>query len=177
MYTYSVRWTRDTLCPLMLALTSTTSGGRSVGIVRLRIQATENRLEYTSASWYSFTRRNWPHKISNSYEETYKIQMLNLNVCPTYLTYYRTMESKSETFLKPKLISPVSEHLLFKLENMLRRGNTNFNKQKYVILRILGVWTFTEVNAQIFHLSNSLYMNWKRNPLLSKKKNTYLVIT
>jgi hypothetical protein len=37
----SLRWPRDTLYPLKLALTSPTSGGRSVGIVRLRTQATE----------------------------------------------------------------------------------------------------------------------------------------
>jgi hypothetical protein len=32
----SLRWPRDTLYPLKLALTSPTSGGRSVGIVRRR---------------------------------------------------------------------------------------------------------------------------------------------
>jgi hypothetical protein len=35
------RWPRDTLYPQKLALTSPTSGGRSVGIVRSRTQATE----------------------------------------------------------------------------------------------------------------------------------------
>jgi hypothetical protein len=35
------RWPRDTLYPQKLALTSPTSGGRSVGIVLSRIQATE----------------------------------------------------------------------------------------------------------------------------------------
>jgi hypothetical protein len=34
-------WPRDTLYLLKLALTSSTSGGRSVGIVRLRTKATE----------------------------------------------------------------------------------------------------------------------------------------
>jgi hypothetical protein len=37
----SLRWPRDTLYPQKLTLTSPTSGGRSVGIVRLRIKATE----------------------------------------------------------------------------------------------------------------------------------------
>jgi hypothetical protein len=37
----SLRWPRGTLYPLRLVLTSPTSGGRSVGIVRLRTQATE----------------------------------------------------------------------------------------------------------------------------------------
>jgi hypothetical protein len=37
----SLRWPRDTLCPQRLALTSTTSGGRSVGIIPSRTQATE----------------------------------------------------------------------------------------------------------------------------------------
>jgi hypothetical protein len=36
-----LRWPRDTLYPQKLALTSSTSGGRSVGIVRLRTKATE----------------------------------------------------------------------------------------------------------------------------------------
>jgi hypothetical protein len=38
---YSLRWSRNTLCPLNMALTSPTSGGRSVGIVRLRTRTTE----------------------------------------------------------------------------------------------------------------------------------------
>jgi hypothetical protein len=36
-----LRWPRDTLYPQKLARTSPTNGGRSVGIVRLRIKATE----------------------------------------------------------------------------------------------------------------------------------------
>jgi hypothetical protein len=36
-----LRWTRDTLYPLQLALTSPTCGGRSVGMVRLRTKTTE----------------------------------------------------------------------------------------------------------------------------------------
>jgi hypothetical protein len=36
-----LRWSRDTLYPQKLALTSPTSGGRSVSIVRLRTKATE----------------------------------------------------------------------------------------------------------------------------------------
>jgi hypothetical protein len=36
-----LRWPRDTLYPQKLALTSPTSGGRSVGIFRLRTEATE----------------------------------------------------------------------------------------------------------------------------------------
>jgi hypothetical protein len=35
------RWPRDTVYPQKLVLTSQTSGGRSVGIVRSRTQATE----------------------------------------------------------------------------------------------------------------------------------------
>jgi hypothetical protein len=63
------RWPRGTLYPLKLALSSPTSGGRSVGIVRSRTQATEfslnpssrtmalgadsasNRNEYYEPSW------------------------------------------------------------------------------------------------------------------------------
>jgi hypothetical protein len=36
-----LRWPRDTLCSQKLVLTSPKSGGRSVGIVRLRTKATE----------------------------------------------------------------------------------------------------------------------------------------
>jgi hypothetical protein len=37
----SLRWPRITLYPQKLALTSPTSGGRSVGMVRLRTKTTE----------------------------------------------------------------------------------------------------------------------------------------
>jgi hypothetical protein len=43
------RWPRGTLCPQTLALTSPTSGGRSVGIVRSRTQATEFSLVHALA--------------------------------------------------------------------------------------------------------------------------------
>jgi hypothetical protein len=36
-----LRWPRDTLYPQKLTISSPTSGGRSVGIVRLRTKATE----------------------------------------------------------------------------------------------------------------------------------------
>jgi hypothetical protein len=36
----SLRWSRDTLCPLKLAINSRANGGRSVGIFRLRTKAT-----------------------------------------------------------------------------------------------------------------------------------------
>jgi hypothetical protein len=36
-----LRWPRDILYPQKLALTSPTSGGLSVGIIRLRTKATE----------------------------------------------------------------------------------------------------------------------------------------
>jgi hypothetical protein len=36
-----LRWPLDTLCPQKLALISPTSGGRPVGIIGLRTQATE----------------------------------------------------------------------------------------------------------------------------------------
>jgi hypothetical protein len=41
-----LRWPRDTLYPQKLAQTSPTSDGRSVGIVCLRIKATEFRLVF-----------------------------------------------------------------------------------------------------------------------------------
>jgi hypothetical protein len=48
----SLRWPRNTLCPQRLALTSPTSGGRSVSIVRLRIKATEFSF-YCLVTWSS----------------------------------------------------------------------------------------------------------------------------
>jgi hypothetical protein len=53
----SLRWPPDTLYPLNLALTSPTSGGRSVGVVRWRTKVPEfftvfllNKYSYTY--WY-----------------------------------------------------------------------------------------------------------------------------
>jgi hypothetical protein len=47
-----LRWPRNTLYPQKLALTSPTSGGRSVGIVRLRTKATEFVLfVYNQSYW------------------------------------------------------------------------------------------------------------------------------
>jgi hypothetical protein len=42
----SLSWPRNTIYPQKLALTSPTSGGRSVGIVRLRTKATELSLVF-----------------------------------------------------------------------------------------------------------------------------------
>jgi hypothetical protein len=49
-----LRWPRDTLYPQKLPLTSPTSGGRSVGIVRLRAKATEVFLLLFSKNWYHY---------------------------------------------------------------------------------------------------------------------------
>jgi hypothetical protein len=45
-----MRWPRDTLCPQNFALTSPTSGGRSVGIVRSWTKATEFSLDSLARS-------------------------------------------------------------------------------------------------------------------------------
>jgi hypothetical protein len=50
-----LRWPRDTLYSQKLALNSSESGGRSVGIVRLRTQATEFNLVSVSANVSSFS--------------------------------------------------------------------------------------------------------------------------
>jgi hypothetical protein len=60
----SLRWPRDILYPLKLALTSPTSGSRSVGIVRWRIKATEVSLWIICMSFYLF--EYLPHKKSSS---------------------------------------------------------------------------------------------------------------
>jgi hypothetical protein len=51
----SLRWPRDTLYPLKLALTSPTSGGRSVGIVRWRTKIPE--FDEHSTVWVARLRR------------------------------------------------------------------------------------------------------------------------
>jgi hypothetical protein len=45
------RWPRDALYPQTLALTSPTSGGRSVGIVRSRTQAREFSFSFSSEKY------------------------------------------------------------------------------------------------------------------------------
>jgi hypothetical protein len=65
----SLRLSRDTLYPLKLALTSPTSGGRSVGIVRWRTTAPEflvgsvDILEYRVASMSYPFRSNFMAKL------------------------------------------------------------------------------------------------------------------
>jgi hypothetical protein len=54
-----LRWPRDTIYPQKLALTSPTSGGRSVGIVRLRTEATEFREFYYWSSAHKKKREQW----------------------------------------------------------------------------------------------------------------------
>jgi hypothetical protein len=71
-----LRWPRDTLYPQKLSLTSPTSGGRSVGIVRSRTKATEfssveesSRLEDSSSFAFSYTLHRfglYTHKLKQS---------------------------------------------------------------------------------------------------------------
>jgi hypothetical protein len=51
-----LRWPRDTLYPQKLAVTSPTSDGRSVGIVRLRTKATEFSLVNCKLEQFEFRR-------------------------------------------------------------------------------------------------------------------------
>jgi hypothetical protein len=51
-----LRWPRDTLYPQKLALTSPTSGGRPVGIVRLRTKTKEFFYTYRE-DWYFDTQK------------------------------------------------------------------------------------------------------------------------
>jgi hypothetical protein len=53
---YPLRWPRDTFYPQKLALTSQTSGGRSIGIVCLRTKATEFFL-YKHIAFFGFGLR------------------------------------------------------------------------------------------------------------------------
>jgi hypothetical protein len=52
----SLRWPRDTLYPQKLALTSLTSGGHSVGIVRLRTKAPEFVFHFIVIKMEDFVR-------------------------------------------------------------------------------------------------------------------------
>jgi hypothetical protein len=54
------RWQRGTLYPQNLALTSPTGGGRSVGIVRQRTQATEFSL-FVLCEWITYWVLNYCH--------------------------------------------------------------------------------------------------------------------
>jgi hypothetical protein len=58
-----LRWPRDTLYPKKLAVTSPTSGGRSVDIVRSRTKATE--FSFSGASFlhrFSIISMKWGHR-------------------------------------------------------------------------------------------------------------------
>jgi hypothetical protein len=65
----SLRWPRNTLYPQRLALTSPTSGGRSVGIVRLRTTTTELSFFFFFSflsgkmMYGGFTRSLWCHPV------------------------------------------------------------------------------------------------------------------
>jgi hypothetical protein len=69
---YPLRWPRDTLYPQNLALTSPKSGGRSVGIVRLRTTATE----------FSFLEKDIPYikNMKRTQNDIIKTKILNLGV-------------------------------------------------------------------------------------------------
>jgi hypothetical protein len=79
---YPLRWPRNTLYPQKLALTSPTSGGRSVGIVRLRAKGTE---------WYMLSLRK--HGLSgNSASHLWSCNEDPVRVCTMYnevwITYF-----------------------------------------------------------------------------------------
>jgi hypothetical protein len=65
-----LRWPRDTLYPQKLALTSLTRGGRSVGIVCLRIKATEfSSLVIVKATLWKLLSMTWVHLQSGNLAE------------------------------------------------------------------------------------------------------------
>jgi hypothetical protein len=63
-----LRWPRDILYPLKWAITSPTSGGRSVGIVRWRIKALEFFFVFLMISIYYFPKKHWPAALCNAGE-------------------------------------------------------------------------------------------------------------
>jgi hypothetical protein len=82
-----VRWPRDTLYPLKLALISPTSCGRSVGKVRLRTKATE-----FSFRWMNVHLRKWKgewreHKEEGEREEQFHTLFISIEkVCTNILS-------------------------------------------------------------------------------------------
>jgi hypothetical protein len=61
-----LRWPRDTLYPQKLGLTSPTSGGRSVGIVRLRAKATEFIAHYIRQMFLTLFSKHNPWSSGNN---------------------------------------------------------------------------------------------------------------
>jgi hypothetical protein len=60
----SLRWPLHIFYPLKLALTSPTSGGRSVGIVRWRTKSPEVILSEVYILWSSSLSRNWESSVT-----------------------------------------------------------------------------------------------------------------
>jgi hypothetical protein len=68
------RWPRGTLYPLKLAITSPTSGCRSVGIVRSRTQTMEFSLVFSSVNRYEYYwRHSCPQKMKARSSRTFGI--------------------------------------------------------------------------------------------------------
>jgi hypothetical protein len=79
-----LRWPRNTFYTQMLALTTPTSGGRSVGIVRLRTTATELIIIIIIISTSSISifspRKGWRHFIYSMFICIYFLFLLTLHL-------------------------------------------------------------------------------------------------
>jgi hypothetical protein len=82
----SLRWPRDILYPLKLALTSPTSGGRSVGIVRWRTEAPEFVCFMDVCEHVDSDQGLTSLAPTRSPDHTLLMKWLNLIYCPQYYT-------------------------------------------------------------------------------------------
>jgi hypothetical protein len=99
-----LRWPRDTLYPQKLALTSSTSGGRLFGIVRLRTTETEGfftliTVAARSKAWTVFVRSNTGIVGSNPTQGTdVYVRLFSVCVVPCVGSGLATGWSSKETY-------------------------------------------------------------------------------
>jgi hypothetical protein len=143
----SLRWPRNALYPLKLALTSPTSGGRPVGTVRLRTQATEFSLELnsfiTSAFWTQCIKRASPYEVIRVRHSV------------------RLLVSSSEII-----------GTTFGLDRLIRTRRPISSEEKYIFFLVCG--SFYQLNKHKLPMKDPLLTPWSRI-ILEKITTVHLV--
>jgi hypothetical protein len=131
-----LRWPRETLCPQKFALTSPTSGGRSVGIVRLRTKSTEIFFYETGscAIFLQWSRYKWLEwaKAGRLYETIKKM------LTPIGVLCYKSLHAEW-TFKVTKRLSLLEKMKVLgwtELYAWHSRKDSLFNKNAYLSLPI-----------------------------------------